>query len=126
MVQGRGSACQGMTIAVILLVSLVYCEIVHATTFTVGDSEGWTFNVETWPDGKKFMAGDILVFNYNKDFHNLVLVDKQGYDTCKPANGAKEYRSGSDSITLAKGQNYFICSLPNHCESKMKISVNAE
>lgn len=31
-----------------------------AATYTVGDSNGWTFNVESWTDGKSFRAGDVL------------------------------------------------------------------
>jgi len=35
-------------------------EHVHAATYTVGDSSGWTFNTDTWPKGKRFRAGDVL------------------------------------------------------------------
>ncbi|KAG6710708.1 hypothetical protein I3842_05G015600, partial [Carya illinoinensis] len=74
---------------------------------------------------KTFHAGDVLVFNYNPERHNVGVVDKQGYDACKASEGATIFQSGSDQVTLVKGQNYFIRNFPGHCESKMKIAVNA-
>jgi uncharacterized cupredoxin-like copper-binding protein len=35
------------------------------------------------------------------------------------------YKSGNDRVTLARGTNYFICSIPGHCQSGMKIAVTA-
>jgi hypothetical protein len=65
------------------------------------------------------------LFNYNPKAHNVVIVDKQGYDTCKESGGAKEFQSGSDKITLVKGENYFICTCPGHYGGKITIAVNA-
>lgn len=55
----------------------------------------------------------------------MVAVNKVGYDTCRNPRGARVFRSGKDQIKLGKGQNYFICNFPGHCESGMKIAVNA-
>lgn len=68
----------------------------------------------------------VTVFNYSPAAHNVVVVDKQGYAACKAPEGAKEFRSGNDKIRLVKGENYFICTFPGHCDSKMKVAVNAE
>lgn len=67
-----------------------------------------------------------VVFNYAQGVHNVVSVDKGGYDGCNttPA-GAKVYTSGADQIKLKKGQNFFICNFPKHCENGMKIAVTA-
>ncbi|GKA41250.1 basic blue protein-like protein [Tanacetum coccineum] len=67
-----------------------------------------------------------IVFNYAKGAHNVVVVNKAGYDGCSttPRN-AKVYTSGKDQIRLVKGVNNFICSLPGHCGSGMKIQVVA-
>lgn len=67
----------------------------------------------------------VAVFNYDKTLHNVVALDKGSYDSCQTPRGAKVYNSGNDLIQLAKGPNYFICSFPGHCESAMKIAVNA-
>nr|2CBP_A Chain A, CUCUMBER BASIC PROTEIN [Cucumis sativus] len=93
--------------------------------YVVGGSGGWTFNTESWPKGKRFRAGDILLFNYNPSMHNVVVVNQGGFSTCNTPAGAKVYTSGRDQIKLPKGQSYFICNFPGHCQSGMKIAVNA-
>ncbi|XP_030942784.1 basic blue protein-like [Quercus lobata] len=121
MAQGIGNAI----VVSVLLLGLLHCENVWAATYTVGDAGGWTFNVVGWPNGKTFKTGDVLVFNYNPTEHNVVAVDKQGYDTCTVSEGSKTYQTGSDKITLVNGQNYFICGFPGHCGANLKMVVNA-
>lgn len=60
--QGRCSASHIAILATILRLSLFLPIFVtaKATTHMVGDSSGWTFNVESWTNGKKFKVGDIL------------------------------------------------------------------
>ncbi|KAB1207001.1 Basic blue protein [Morella rubra] len=120
--RGRGIAA---VVTVLLLCMLLHCKNADAASYTVGDAAGWTFNVQNWPKGKSFKAGDVLVFNYIPLFHNLVVVDKEGYDACRAAGDAKKFQTGKDSITLVKGGNYFICTFPFHCRLGMKIAVNA-
>ncbi|KAK7359078.1 hypothetical protein VNO77_01024 [Canavalia gladiata] len=119
---GRGSAMVALMLSLWLV---LHSEMAHATTYTVGDANGWTFNTVGWPKGKRFRAGDTLVFNYSPGAHNVVAVNKAGYNTCKTPKGAKTYTSGSDQIKLVKGPNYFICNLVGHCESGTKIAINA-
>ena len=66
--QGRSSASHKM-IEIFLVLSLSLPIYVTSkgttttptpTTHIVGDSSGWTFNIESWSNGKKFKAGDIL------------------------------------------------------------------
>ncbi|XP_022938793.1 basic blue protein-like [Cucurbita moschata] len=124
---GRGSAVGSALVvaAVIGLVMMSQLESVEAAVYTVGDAGGWTFNVQGWPNGKHFRAGDTLKFNYDRTIHNVVVVNQGGYTSCLTPAGAKVFTSGSDQIKLAKGMNYFICNFPGHCESGMKIAVNA-
>ncbi|CAL9119922.1 unnamed protein product, partial [Musa textilis] len=112
-------------LALICLCLFYHLEITAATEFTVGDSAGWSFNVQNWPNGKSFKAGDVLVFKYEQGAHNVVVVDAEGYISCKPKAGSKTYTSGNDNITLAAGTSYFICSFPGHCEAAVKIKVTA-
>ncbi|KAM1392411.1 hypothetical protein ACFX2I_019990 [Malus domestica] len=123
MAKGRGSAV--VVTAVLLLALLLHCEWADAKTYTVGDRGGWTFNVAGWPSGKTFRAGDILVFNYGAAAHNVVAVNKAGYQTCNTPGAAKVYQTGRDQIRLAQGQNFFICNFPGHCQSGMKIAITA-
>lgn len=70
MAMGSGSASQ--VVAFGLLVML--CFVMHgelaesATTYTVGDSGGWTFSSGSWPSGKRFKAGDVLSEFYPLSF----------------------------------------------------------
>ncbi|XP_028800980.1 basic blue protein [Neltuma alba] len=120
MAMGRGGA-----IVSALLLLFCFTEMAQAATFTVGDGGGWTFNTQRWPQGKTFRAGDTLVFNYRPGTHNVAVVNKAGYDACKTPSGSKVFTSGKDQIKLVRGQNYFICNYPGHCESAMKIAVKA-
>ncbi|KAJ0672670.1 putative Phytocyanin domain, cupredoxin [Helianthus annuus] len=123
MAKGRGSALVAMVVSCLLLVTL-QCELAHAATYIVGDGNGWTFNVAGWEKDKNFNAGDVLVFNYPKGAHNVVVVSKAGYDRCTTTSSDKVYTSGKDQITLVKGLNNVICSFAGHCPS-MKIEIFA-
>nr|GMC83612.1 basic blue protein-like [Ipomoea batatas] len=122
--EGRGSAVIVCAAAVLCLL-LLHSEVAQAAVYNVGGAGGWTFNVSGWPKGKRFRAGDVLAFNYGPSYHNVVAVGKAGYNNCRPPRGAKTYQTGKDRIKLVKGQNFFICSFPGHCESGMKIAVTA-
>ncbi|KAM7470385.1 hypothetical protein LguiA_008568 [Lonicera macranthoides] len=124
MAKGRGSA---VVAAMVVCLLVLHCEIAQAATYAVGDTGGWTFNVVNWPRGKTFKAGDVLEFNYNPKFHNVVPVDAGSYGSCNIPQDAigKAFTSGKDHITLKKGQNFFVCSFTDHCDLGMKISVDA-
>lgn len=47
-----------MVVAMLVIVGMVVAA--EAATYTVGGAGGWTFNVATWPKGKRFRAGDTL------------------------------------------------------------------
>ncbi|OIT35448.1 PREDICTED: basic blue protein [Nicotiana attenuata] len=121
--QGRSSAMK--VVLVLCIVALIQTEMAQAAVYNVGGSGGWTFNTVSWPRGKRFRAGDILAFNYPSGAHNVVAVNKDGYNNCRTPRGSKVYTKGGDKIKLVKGQNYFICNFVGHCESGMKISVFA-
>ncbi|KAK2390482.1 hypothetical protein P8452_27798 [Trifolium repens] len=124
MSEGRGSASMNMIIVISLLCILVIAENTNAETHKVGGPKGWTFGMVSWPNGKTFKAGDVLVFDYNAKLHNLVAVDEIGYKRCKTPAGAQVLRTGHEEIELASGANYFICNVPGHCQTGMKISIN--
>lgn len=49
-----------MALMAVSVVLLLQADYVQATTYTVGDSSGWTLNAVGWPRGKQFKAGDVL------------------------------------------------------------------
>jgi hypothetical protein len=128
---------------------------VGAATYYVGDGNGWSLSSASWPNGKQFHAGDVLgtkranlehpvvhscctesltvcsvlrpraVFRYMTWMHNVVAVGEDGYNGCTTPAGSRTYTSGSDSVTLARGDNRFICTRYGHCYLGMKMVVNA-
>ncbi|KAG8368758.1 hypothetical protein BUALT_Bualt15G0079200 [Buddleja alternifolia] len=124
MSQGRGSAVLLVVVAAAMVV-VFHSEVAEAATYTVGGYGGWTFNLANWPKGKSFRAGDTLVFNYNSLSHNVVPVNGVAYNSCTPQGSVQVYQTGKDRIKLVKGQNFFICTFPGHCQSGMKIAVTA-
>ncbi|KAJ4842311.1 hypothetical protein Tsubulata_026591 [Turnera subulata] len=124
--QGRCSASQAIVVTASLLsIILLHFETTEATTFTVGDTSGWTYNIQSWADGKRFKTGDVLTFNYDPSAHDVATVDLKGYNSCSLSLKSKTYSSGKDNIKLKKGKNYFICSIPGHCDGGLKIVVDA-
>ncbi|CAL9109183.1 unnamed protein product [Musa acuminata var. zebrina] len=125
MAQGRGSASHVVAFGIALLCLLLLCEIGEAAVYTVGDTQGWTFNTVGWPKGKRFRAGDVLVFKYSSTAHNVVAVNAAGYSRCTTPRGSRVSKTGNDRIRLRKGTNYFICNFAGHCQAGMKIAVPA-
>ncbi|XP_014517504.1 basic blue protein-like [Vigna radiata var. radiata] len=121
MTQGRGFSAIIVSLCVFLLLS----DMAHATTYVVGDDKGWAFNTSNWPGGKRFKAGDVLVFNYDPSNHDVTKVDVNGYQSCDSSKASEKHRSGHDQITLSSGTTYFICSIPGHCQQGMKIAIHA-
>lgn len=107
-----------------LLCVLQCVHLVEGATYVVGGSKGWYLQSKAWAVGKRFRAGDILVFNYNPSVHNLVVVNAGAYRSCSTA-GSSPLTSGSDKVTLTRGANYFICGAPGHCTAGMKMAVIA-
>ncbi|KAH0459661.1 hypothetical protein IEQ34_012475 [Dendrobium chrysotoxum] len=98
--------------------------------FTVGDNAGWTIangpNYTQWASGKTFHVGDTLLFKYNKNFHNVLLVKEPDFNACKNSSAIKEYNTGDDSITITStGHHYYICGFPGHCQFGQKVDVLA-
>ncbi|XP_009798255.1 mavicyanin-like [Nicotiana tabacum] len=97
-----------------------------ANVYQVGDSKGWTFNYnyDTWTFFKNFQLGDTRVFNYDPRLHNVKQVNIDDYNTCSNKTLIASFNSGSDSVILATpGDYYFLCDIPGHCASGLKLHV---
>ncbi|WVZ65275.1 hypothetical protein U9M48_014670 [Paspalum notatum var. saurae] len=100
--------------------------LASAATYTVGDSQGWTTGVDytSWASAKSFGVGDKLAFSYVAKAHTVTEVSKSGYDSCSGANALSDDDTGSTTVPLATpGTHYFICNIPGHCASGMKLAV---
>ncbi|XP_042051691.1 mavicyanin-like [Salvia splendens] len=63
-------------------------------------------------------------FKYNQQFHNVMEVSQQDYESCNSSSPIHTYTTGHDSVELtAAGRRYFICSTPGHCNAGQKLPV---
>ncbi|XP_042063404.1 stellacyanin-like [Salvia splendens] len=101
------------------------------TVHTVGDNMGWriptsaSVSYSNWASGKTFMVGDILVFNFMTNEHDVVQVPKASYDDCSDDNAIGNIiTTGPANITLdMAGERYYICSIGRHCEAGQKLNI---
>ncbi|KAF2910636.1 hypothetical protein DAI22_11g116200 [Oryza sativa Japonica Group] len=125
---GRGF-CASSFVAVGLVVLVCSAAAAAAETHVVGDSKGWGFSVayDSWASGKAFAAGDTLDARELAGVHNVVAASAAEYRSCKVRNSADAAATaaGSAKLDLKKGVNYFICGVPGHCATGMKLRVVA-
>ncbi|KAJ6791445.1 basic blue protein [Iris pallida] len=124
MAQGSDSA-RATAVVMIALLCVLQLHVAESAVYVVGGGSGWTFNSAGWTKGKRFRAGDVLVFNYNSAVHNVVAVSAAGYKGCSTPRGSSVLTTGKDRVTLRKGTNYFICNFAGHCQAGMKMAVTA-
>ncbi|KAE9591285.1 hypothetical protein Lal_00038626 [Lupinus albus] len=125
----NGRSNSAMVASMLLLSMLVfYSEIVHATTYTVGDERGWTYNLAGWTEGKHFKIGDRIVFKYDPRVQDVVVLNgyKKAYDTCITPSETIVYNTGNDEFVLSGGVNYFISNIPGQCEAGLKLAIETE
>ncbi|XP_044471275.1 blue copper protein-like [Mangifera indica] len=103
----------------------------NPVTYVVGDQIGWTIPANTsvgyqnWASGKTFMVGDILVFNYAMNAHDVAEVTKQAYASCDSNSTISLNSSPPTRITLTTpGEHFFICTFPNHCSAGQQLAIN--
>ncbi|KAI3460055.1 hypothetical protein Pfo_016718 [Paulownia fortunei] len=115
-------------IASLMMVLMMICSsipAVPAAVYTVGESSGWSMGGDygSWASDKTFTVGDTLVFNYSPG-HTVDEVSASDYKTCTTGNAIASDSSGATSITLkTAGPHYYICGVPGHCGSGMKLAV---
>uniref|UniRef100_A0A0E0EV31 Phytocyanin domain-containing protein n=1 Tax=Oryza meridionalis TaxID=40149 RepID=A0A0E0EV31_9ORYZ len=104
-----------------------------AATYNVGEPGGaWdlTTNYTSWVAQKRFHPGDQIVFKYSAQRHDVVEVNKAGYDSCSTSTSIATHTTGNDVIPLTStGTRYFICGFPGHCTTtgtagNMKIQID--
>ncbi|CAL8151576.1 unnamed protein product [Prunus armeniaca] len=68
----------------------------------VGDSNGWTsrglVDYNEWASTKDFHVNDTLIFSYNNQFHNVMQVTNQDFQSCKTTSAMATYTSGFDTV----------------------------
>lgn len=99
-----------------------------ATSFTVGDTTGWTITssatfYQEWADAQKFNVGDDLTFLYASG-HNVYEVSATDFAACSSTNTVAMYTVANPVVKLTKaGEYFFICEVAGHCDLGMKMSL---
>ncbi|XP_010942621.1 mavicyanin [Elaeis guineensis] len=118
------AGCTSIALAALLLMSCATWG--SATKYTVGDSSGWTTNVNynTWTSGKDFIVGDSLLFNFATGAHTVTGVSSSDYNSCSSSNAISSVTNGPATIELnTTGTRYYICAIAGHCNLGMKLEV---
>ncbi|KAK2648306.1 hypothetical protein Ddye_015795 [Dipteronia dyeriana] len=79
---------------------------------------------DKWASTKNFHSGDVIVFEYNNEYHNVKQVTREDFQSCNAGSPIAVYSSDSDSISLKwTGHYYFLCGYPGHCQAGQKVDV---
>ncbi|GMI71938.1 hypothetical protein like AT5G26330 [Hibiscus trionum] len=113
----------------VVVVAIALLRLSDAAVYTVGDSGGWTsignLDYKQWAAAKTFQVGDIIRFEYNAQFHNVMRVTHPMYKACNASAPLATYTTGNDTVNITtKGHHFFICGVPGHCQSGQKVDIN--
>ncbi|KAH6809149.1 Cupredoxin superfamily protein [Perilla frutescens var. frutescens] len=99
-----------------------------AATHEIGDVAGWTaagtVDYTNCASTNNFQVGDRLDFKYNQQFHNVMEVSRQEFESCNSSSPIITYTTGDDTVELSSaGHRYFLCSTPGHCDAGQKLDI---
>ncbi|XP_065866506.1 cucumber peeling cupredoxin-like [Euphorbia lathyris] len=114
-----------------LMVVLFPCTAAQ-TVHVVGDNIGWTVPSNgavayvNWANGKNFVVGDVLSFNFVSTEHDVLRVEKTSFDACTASNAIGDViTTGPVNITLeGAGEHYYICTFSQHCQFGQKLAIS--
>ncbi|XP_072995323.1 stellacyanin-like [Typha latifolia] len=103
-------------------------QLAVGTNYTVGAPAGsWDLqtNYKNWVSSITFLTGDFLIFKYSSSQHDVLEVTMSNYGSCTTSNPISTDASGNTVVALtAPGTRYFICGIPGHCTSGMKVQID--
>ncbi|KAL1543233.1 mavicyanin-like [Salvia divinorum] len=113
----------------LIVVVLGWFGVSKGEVYKVGDSAGWTtignIDYKLWSATKTFQLGDVIVFEYNPQFHNVMQVVHSEYKACNASSPISTHTTGNDSIAInTHGHHFFVCGVPGHCQSGQKLDIN--
>ncbi|CAL5360812.1 unnamed protein product [Camellia sinensis] len=118
-------------LVVLALAAAALVEFSAAAAYIVGDTMGWVNPssdatvYSKWASQHTFATGDILVFNYATQQHNVATVTKNAYDACNSTSPISIATNGPTNITLnTTGEHYFFCTIGTHCAQGQKLAIN--
>ncbi|PHT38694.1 Mavicyanin [Capsicum baccatum] len=113
----------------LFLILASFMQLCFGVVYKVGDSAGWTtignVDYKQWAANKTFSVGDVIVFQYSPQFHNVMQVKHAEYQSCNASAPIATHTTGKDSITIAThGHHFFLCGVPGHCQAGQKVDIN--
>ncbi|XP_052208387.1 mavicyanin-like [Diospyros lotus] len=123
-------AVEGKASMLVLLAAIfASLQVCIASVYTVGDSAGWTsianVDYKQWAATKTFQVGDVIYFQYNPQFHNVMQVSHAEYRSCNSSSPMASHTTGNDSITITRhGHHFFLCGVPGHCQAGQKVDIS--
>ncbi|KVI07071.1 mavicyanin [Cynara cardunculus var. scolymus] len=117
-----------LLLVVLGLIAFGFAITSNANMYIVGDNSGWDIstNLDTWEKDKKFVVGDVLVFQYTST-ETVCEVGQESFRACNTTNVIKCFSDGNTSIPLTNpGERYFFCGNRLYCYSGMKLDVIVE
>ncbi|KAJ6922095.1 uclacyanin-3-like [Populus alba x Populus x berolinensis] len=117
-------------LAAVAIAALIQTSVAQ-TTHTVGDTTGWAIPTggpafySSWAANQTFNVGEILVFNFMANAHDVAKVTKADYDACTTSSPISLVETSPARISLdASGEHYFICNFTGHCSAGQKMMIN--
>ncbi|KAJ6912932.1 uclacyanin-3-like [Populus alba x Populus x berolinensis] len=117
-------------LAAIAIAALIQTSVAQ-TTHTVGDTTGWAIPTgdpafySSWAANQTFNVGEILVFNFMANAHDVAKVTKADYDACTTSSPISVVETSPARISLdASGEHCFICNFTGHCSAGQKMMIN--
>ncbi|OIS96285.1 PREDICTED: cucumber peeling cupredoxin-like [Nicotiana attenuata] len=109
------------------LIQVTTAQMIHV----VGDNIGWSIpnNGATaytnWASQKTFRVGDVLVFNFATNQHDMMQVPNGSFDACGSQNAIGDpIMTGPANVTLdSPGDHYYICTFGRHCQAGQKLAI---
>ncbi|XP_028773975.1 mavicyanin-like [Neltuma alba] len=116
-------------VVLLMVVAMAAVEVSYGAVYKVGDSAGWTtignINYKNWSATKNFQVGDVIIFEYNSQFHNVMRVTHEMYKACNASAPLETFNTGNDSIVIQNhGHHFFFCGVPGHCKAGQKVDIN--
>ncbi|TMW98855.1 hypothetical protein EJD97_003388 [Solanum chilense] len=113
----------------LFLILACFMQLCFGVVYKVGESAGWTtignVDYKQWAATKTFQVGDVIVFQYSPQFHNVMQVTHAEYQSCNASAPIATHTTGKDSITItAHGHHFFLCGVPGHCQAGQKVDIN--
>ncbi|KAD7478981.1 hypothetical protein R6Q59_005236 [Mikania micrantha] len=108
-----------------VVATMMLFELALGADHNVGAPGGWDTSTDlgSWASSETFTVDDNLVFTYTPN-HDVVEVNKAGYDSCSISNAVSTNAVSPTTIKLSDaGTRYFICGTPGHCGQGMKVEI---